>query len=162
MPRFTTRSPGAVPRRPLTAARPVRGETHSTFPPSDATWRAKSAGTDPLNATMWRPVRAGTTPPCATVENCSAGRATGSDGTRASRSHATTAISPSVANRNADEGRDTGRLGSKGDGKHVPHSGGQQVAPKTVTGLLPPRVHVVTGAGHRIASTPDLQFKEAP
>src|ERR1041385_7399756 len=162
MPRFTTRSPGAVPRRPLTAARPVRGETHSTFPPSDATWRAKSAGTDPLNATMWRPGRGGTTPPGARGGKCVGGRPPGFDEPRAPLPHATTAISPSVANRNADEGRDTGRLGSKGDGKHVPHSGGQQVAPKTVTGLLPPRVHVVTGAGHRIASTPDLQFKEAP
>src|SRR5258705_9219742 len=54
MPRLPASVAAADPFRPLTAASPEPGETHSTFPPSATTCNAKSVGTEPLKDTMRR------------------------------------------------------------------------------------------------------------
>src|SRR5437773_9279823 len=112
MPLLAPSSAGALPRKPLTAAGPLPVDTQSTFPPRAATCCAKSLGTCRLNETMWRPVgaRAVTTRELATAANCGVRRMAGSDGKRASRTHAATATSPMAATRDTNLRADMGHL----------------------------------------------------
>src|SRR4029077_544238 len=119
MPRRPASVVGAVPVRPLTAARPLPEETQSTLPPSAFTWAAKSAGTLPVNETTYRPVAA-TLPLAATAAASMGARATGSDGTRASGTHAALATTARVANRGIDLTSDTGCLTEKGTENMAP------------------------------------------
>src|SRR6266566_6002246 len=75
---------------------------------------------------MWRPVAAEAPPELATAANCGAWRAGGSDGRRASRTHAPTTTRLTAANRETDLTGDTGHLAARGVGKHGADSEGQQ------------------------------------
>src|SRR6266853_5508716 len=75
---------------------------------------------------MWRPVAAEAPPELATAANCGAWRAAGSDGRRASRTHAPTTTRPRAANRETDLTGDTGHLAARGVGKHGADCEGQQ------------------------------------
>src|SRR5690242_11905414 len=132
---------GAAPTRPLTAARPASGEAQTTLPPSAATWAAKFAGATPVNETICRPVA--TTPALdaaliAIAESCGARATAGSDGTRASYTHAAVATTASVASPGTDLTIDTGRLTEEGDGKHGADCEGRQLEGSTLRQAFPP------------------------
>src|SRR5439155_331047 len=107
---------GPDPLRPLTAASPLPGDTHSTVPPSAVTRAPKSAGTAPENDTMCRPVPAPLVAAVLTViaESRGAGRAAGAKGMRESLRQALAANAPRTANREAERTSDTGCLARKG------------------------------------------------
>src|SRR5213080_883010 len=128
---------GPDPLRPLTAASPLPGDTHSTVPPSAVTRAPKSAGTAPENDTMCRPVPA---PPVAAVltviaESRGAGRAAGAKGMRESLRQALAANAPRTANREAERTSDTGCLARKrGTGKLLPHAEAREYAIEHILG----------------------------
>src|SRR4029077_4913986 len=105
------------------AARPASDEAQTTLPPSAATWAAKVAGAEPVNETISRPVAA--TPALdatltAIAESCGARAIAGSDGTRASYTHAAVAPTARGARPGPDVTSDTGRLTGKGTENMAP------------------------------------------
>src|SRR5437764_10872165 len=128
---------GPDPLRPLTAASPLPGDTHSTVPPSAVTRAPKSAGTAPENDTMCRPVPAPLVAAVLTViaESRGAGRAAGAKGMRESLRQALAANAPRTANREAERTSDTGRLARKrGTGKLLPHAEAREYAIEHIVG----------------------------
>src|SRR2546430_2948455 len=128
---------GPDPLRPLTAASPLPGDTHSTVPPSAVTRAPKSAGTAPENDTMCRPVPAPLVAAVLTViaESRGAGRAAGAKGMRESLRQALAANAPRTANREAERTSDTGCLARKrGTGKLLPHAEAREYAIEHIVG----------------------------
>src|ERR1051325_3193618 len=117
-----------APVRPLTTARPLAGDTHSTEPPRACTRVAKPTGTVPANDTMWRPVAAAGAVTGAARLTLIAGRrrAACSVGMLASSRQPVAATAPRTVHREIDRRSDMDGLAGREDGKHDPDPDGQQ------------------------------------